>query len=220
MIKAMQKSNPSHLAHERTNREWLEDLQGERQVEALTDLRRILLTGLRYTFASYGHVREEDLEDFVQEALLRVLAGLGTFRGESRFTTWARRVAVHAALTELRRKRWQEISLDELTTGEDGSEFTPHFIADPTVDPEQQTVQRTSLEDLRRVIAGELTARQRQALVAVRIQGISTDETARQMGTNRNALYKLLYDAHKRLRERMLAHGTSAQEVIAAFASE
>jgi len=50
----------------------------------------------------------------------------------------------------------------------------------------------------------ELTERQRQALVAVRIQGMPLAEVARCMNTNRHALYKLLHDARQRLKRGMM----------------
>ena len=204
----------------RTNREWLADLRGLRQDEALADLRLILLKGLGFALASYGNVRDDDIEDFVQDALLRILAVLDTFRGESRFTTWAQKIAVRVALTELRRKRWQDTSLDELMTGDLGSEIVPRFMADPTAGPEKQAMQMALLKQLELVIAKELTEKQRRALIAVYVYGMPLKETARHMGTNRNALYKLLHDARLRLKDRMLARGISAQEMVAFFGAD
>lgn len=205
------------MTTERTNQEWLDDLQGPEQYIALGDLRQVLLKGLRYTFVSHRKMNEDDLEDFVQEALLRVLASLDTFRGASRFTSWAKKIAVRVALTELRRKRWKDVSLDELTSGDSSAEFIPRFMADPTAGPEHQAVQQAVLEHLEHMIQEELTEKQRRALVAVVIKGMPLDETARRMGTNRNALYKLLHDARQRLKNRMLLEGISAQEVMAQF---
>jgi RNA polymerase sigma-70 factor (ECF subfamily) len=195
-------------------------LCGPKREEALADLRHILLKGLGFAMASYDNVREDDLEDFVQTALLRILDKLDTFRGESRFTTWAQKIAVRVGLSELRRKRWQDVSLDELTVGAMGTEIVPRFMADPTAGPEKQAMQVALLEQLERVIAEEMSDKQRRALVAVYFHGIPLEETAGQMGTNRNALYKLLHDARKRLKERLLQHGISAQEMLAVFEAE
>ncbi len=206
---------------ERTNKEWLADLRGPEQEEALAELRRVLRKGLGFALANYSNVRDDDLEDFVQEALLRILAKLDTFRGKSRFTTWAQKIAVRVALTELRRKRWGDTSLDDLTNGYMGTEIVPRFMADPSAGPERQAMQSALLEKLEGIIADELTERQRRALIAVHIQGMPLEETARQMGTNRNALYKLLHDARKRLKERLLTlQGVSAQEMLALFEAE
>lgn len=203
---------------ERTNQEWLNALHGPGRDEALADLRALLVRGLGYALAGRPGVDDPALEDFAQEALLKTLAGLDSFRGESRFTTWAQKIAVHVALTELRRQRWRDVSLDEIT-GSSDTDFIPDTLADPSAGPEQQAIQRMLLSTLGRIIATELTDKQRQALVAVRVHGMPLEEVARRMGTNRNALYKLLHDARQRLKRRMMAEGLSPQDVLAAFGS-
>ena len=107
---------------ERTNEEWLADLraEGSRQEAALEDLRLYLRRGL-FSFLR-DHHRDSDrgdlqdqgqqAEDFAQEALLKVLDGLYTFRGESRFTTWAMKIAVRTAVSALRRAMYRDLSLD------------------------------------------------------------------------------------------------------------
>jgi RNA polymerase sigma-70 factor (ECF subfamily) len=205
-------------ATERTNEEWLTALRGSRRDEALADLRTFLVRGLRYALASWSGVDEAALEDFAQDALLRILNGLDSFWGESRFTTWAQKIAVNVAFTELRRRRWQDVSLNGLRQSQDG-DFIPDTLVDPVAGPEKQALQRMMLSNLRRLIATELTDKQQQALVAVRIHDIPLAEVARRMGTNRNALYKLLHDARQRLKKRMMAEGLSPQEMLAAFDS-
>ena len=203
---------------DRANEEWLAALRGPERDSALTDLRAYLVRGLRYALAGRSGVDEATLEDFVQDALLKILNALDSFRGESRFTTWAQKIAVNVAFTEMRRRRWQDISLDNLGASED-TDFIPDTLADPSAGPEKHTLQHTMLDTLNRLIATELTVRQRQALVAARIQGMPLKEVARRMDTNRNALYKLLHDARQRLKKQLLAEGLSAQDVLAAFNS-
>ena len=203
---------------ERTNPEWLAELRGPEREEALADLRALLVRGLRYAMADRPAVTEADLEDFAQDALLKILAGLDTFRGESRFTTWAQKIAVRVAFTELRRRRWKDVSLDGLVAQYGEGDVTPAILAEEAPSPEQQVTQQMLLEMVQRVINEELTDRQRQAMTAVIIGGMPLEEVARRMGTNRNALYKLLHDARQRLRKRMLAKGLSPQDVLAAFA--
>ncbi len=201
---------------ERNNQEWLAALRGPGRDEALADLRALLVRGLRYALAGRSGVDESHLEDFAQEALLKILAGLDSFRGESRFTTWAQKIAVRVAFTELRRRRWRDVSLHELVEAS-GTDFIPDTLADPSAGPEQQAIQRMLLSTLRRIIVEELTDKQRQALVAARIHGMPLEEVARRMGTNRNALYKLLHDGRQRLKKRMMVEGLSSQEMLAAF---
>ncbi|MEJ2733135.1 MAG: sigma-70 family RNA polymerase sigma factor [Anaerolineae bacterium] len=201
---------------DRTNQEWLDDLQGPDRDEALADLRAVLVRGLGYSLANRSDVDAVLIEDFVQDALVKILDNLDTFRGESRFTTWAQKIAVRVAFTELRRHRWRDLSLEAIAEPQ-GLDFVPDFLVDPEAPPDQQAVQRLFLESLQRLIATELTDKQRQALVAVRIQGIPLEEVARRMDTNRNALYKLLHDARQRLKSRMEAEGLSPEDVLAAF---
>ena len=201
---------------ERTNEEWLAALRGPEQAEALADLRALLVRGLRYALANRSDVDEQIREDFAQDALLKILNALDTFRGESRFTTWAQKIAVNVAFTELRRRRWQDTSLEAITEGM-SLDFVPDMLIDRSAGPDQQAVQSAFLETLRRLIATELTDKQRQALIAIRIQGMPLEEVARRMGTNRNALYKLLHDARQRLKKKLEEEGLSAQDVMAAF---
>jgi RNA polymerase sigma-70 factor (ECF subfamily) len=201
---------------ERTNQEWLDELRGPERDEALADLRTFLVRGLGYAFASRSDVDEAAIEDFVQDALLRILDNLDTFRGESRFTTWAQKIAVRVALTELRRLRWQDVSLNGFVESQ-GLDFVPDMLIDPSAGPDQQATQRLLLETLGRLINTELTDKQRQALVATRVRGMPLEEAACRMGSNRNAMYKLLHDARQRLKKRMEAEGLSPDEVLAAF---
>lgn len=201
---------------ERGNEEWLADLRGSARDEALADLRAFLVRGLGYALASRSDVDEVIIEDFVQDALLRTLDKLDTFRGESRFTTWAQKIAVNVAFTELRRRRWQDVSLDEIVESQ-GMDFVPDMMIDRSAKPDEQATQHIFLETLDRLIKTELTEKQRQALVAVRIQGMPLEEVARRMGTNRNAMYKLLHDARQRLKKQLEAEGLTPQDVLAAF---
>ena len=201
----------------RTNREWLDALRGPERERALGDLRSFLVGGLRYALADRFSVTEADIEDFAQEALMKILAGLDSFRGESRFTTWAQKIAVHTAFSQLRRQRWKDISLQSLISQYSDGNLTPALLIDPAASPERQAAQRLIVETLQRLIAEELTERQRQALSAVMIGGMPIAEVARRMGTNRNALYKLLHDARQRLKKRMIARGLSPEDMLAAF---
>jgi len=205
---------------DRSNGQWIDALSqpgSDEHNAALEDLRAILVRGLGYALVDRSNVRDNDLEDFAQDALLKILKGLHTFRGESRFTTWAHKIAVRVAFTELRRRRWRDVSLDEMTESKEGvGDFIPERLADPSIGPEQEAMQRAILRTLRQLINEELTDRQRQAMQAV-LKGMPLEEVARRMDTNRNALYKLLHDARQRLQKRMLEEGLSAQQVLSAF---
>ena len=202
-----------------TNDQWIQFLSGEPDEEALTTLRELLVRGLRYTLASRVDSNLDALvEDFTQEALLKILDKLDTFRGESQFTTWAQKIAVRVALTELRRKRWKDRSLEDLTTSQDGeSEVETMLMSDPSPTPEDRTTQQGMMGLVQRIIQEELTERQRSAILKVMVAGTPMDIAAEELGTNRNALYKLIHDARVRLKKRITKEGLSPQEVLNAF---
>ena len=190
------------------------ELRGTNPDEALGDLYDLLVRGLRAALGSYGGGVDAYVEDFAQEALLRITGNLDSFRGESRFTTWAQKIAMNVALTELKRRRWRDVSLQDLFARREVADRGP---ADTQLTPEQLTFQNMVLGELRRMVDEELTDRQREAVVAVILEGMPISEVARRMDTNQNALYKLLHDARRRLKRRMEAAGLSPQEVLAAF---
>src|SRR5215203_2402168 len=195
----------------RTNEQWLTELRGPNPSEALADLYDLLVRGLR---AALGGRAEANIEDFAQEALLKITNNLDSFRGESRFTTWAQKIAMNVALTELKRRRWRDVSLQELFARREAAN---RELADTQLSPEQLALQNTVLQELRRMVDDELTDRQQEAVVAVILEGMPVSEVARRMDTNQNALYKLLHDARRKLKRQMEASGLSPQEVLAAF---
>src|SRR5918998_1583988 len=196
---------------ERTNEQWLADLRGPNPDVALADLYDLLVRGLR---AALGDGVEADVGDFAQEALIKITGNLDSFRGESRFTTWAQKIAMNVALTELKRRRWRDASLQDLFARREAAD---RGLADTQLTPEQLTFQNIVLGELRRMVDEELTDRQREAVVAVFLGGVALSEVAKRMGTNQNALYKLLHDARRKLKKRMEAAGLSPKEVLAVF---
>jgi len=206
----------------RTNEAWLSDLRanGEIRSMALEDLRAVIQKGLPYALSRW---LSPDLPQFnalvdevTQETLLRVLDQLGTFEGRSQFTTWVHKIAVRIALTELRRKRWRDSSLDELTENEDAPP-PPGLLADSQASPETSAERGDMMTRVRRSTEEELTDRQRQALILLGVQDMPIEDAARKLKTNRNALYKLLHDARLRLRTRLASEEIAPHEVLALF---
>ena len=206
----------------RTNEEWLSDLStdGATKEAALEDLRAIVARGLPVALSRWlspASPQFESLaEEVTQETLLRVLDQLHTFEGRSMFTTWVHKIAIRIALTELRRKRWQDSSLDEMVDDEE-IPVSPRILEDTRPTPEQSAERADMLARIRRVIDEELTERQRRALIMLGMQGMPMEEAARRLKTNRNALYKLLHDARLRLRQRLQTEGLNVEEVFSAF---
>lgn len=212
------------MSDERSNADWLHQLSGQPQPASLDALHNRLLRGLRYAIKDKYGVTEEDLEDFVQEAMVKILDHLDSFRGESKFTTWAQKIAIREALTELRRKRWENISLQDLvpddTEDPTGTASPLSWLPSEAASPERRITQASLRALLAHLIQQELTERQRDAMIAVVFHDMPLEEVARRMDSNRNALYKLLYDARQRLRRRLEARGLTVEEVMAVFASK
>ncbi len=206
-----------------TNQEWIDRLKSPDNTAALEELRRQLKRGL--TYALYNRLPPEQLEDlvedFTQDSVLRILEVLDTFRGESRFLTWATKIAVRLAFSELRRKRYQDVPLDTLTADPDQevSETNP-LLTDPAQAPEAQVNRDELLGLVERLIDEELTPRQRDVLHAVMESDLPMEEVARRMGKSRNAFYKMVHDARQRLLNRLAERGLSLQDLLAAAADE
>jgi RNA polymerase sigma-70 factor, ECF subfamily len=195
------------------SREWLSALggTGARHDEAVSRLHELLLRAARFEVArrraTLTHLRGDDFDDIAMQsaddALVAVLAKLGTYRGDSRFTTWAYKFALLEAAVKLRRRAWQarEIPLEPGgwdTLAAHGSQ--PHAGAE-----------RSELfAAVRRGIAEALTPHQREVLVAVTLNGVPIDVLADRLNTTRGALYKTLHDARRRLRAQLEAEGLSA----------
>lgn len=207
---------------DRTNEQWLSNLgrTGPARESALADLRAIIQAGLPYALSAllpqsdprYAALEEE----VVQETLLRVLARLDTFQGLSRFTTWVHTIAVRIALTELRRARWRDVSLDEMMDREAG-EYPPFEAKDPAPKPETVVEREEALARVRQIIMEELTDKQRQAILAAGIHGFPLEEVARRMGTNRNALYKLMHDGRQQIKRRLAREGLTVEDIFSVF---
>jgi RNA polymerase sigma-70 factor (ECF subfamily) len=90
-------------------------------------------------------------------------------------------------------------------------------MADTQPAPDDLATKQVMFDTVRRLIYEELTERQREAIVTVMLNGMPLEEAARRMDTNRNALYKLLYDARKRLKKCLISEGLSQQDVLAVF---
>ena len=201
---------------DRDNQTWLAHLggTGPDQQAALSDLREALLRGLRRALSHRAGAGDEFLEDVVQDALVRILERLPQFEGRSRFLTWAMSVAIRVAMSELRRRRWKDVSLDEVVAG---GGLTPGRVIVDEPGPDAQWQREAILAAVHEVIRTGLTEKQRSALLA-ELRGMSQDEIARQLGSNRNAIYKLTHDARKRLKRGLEAAGFTAEDIGAAWA--
>jgi RNA polymerase sigma-70 factor (ECF subfamily) len=187
------------------SRAWVEalDSEGSRRDEAIGRLYALLLREARFEVrrraACLAHPSGGDLEDLAIQAaddgVVAILAKLGQFRGDSLFTTWARRFAQNEAPAKIRRRRGRNRELPMDLDFERSQMWH-----DPAESPYERTVARQTARVLAHLIANELTARQREVLIARVIVGVPTDELASRLDTTNGAIYKTLHDARRKLK--------------------
>jgi RNA polymerase sigma-70 factor, ECF subfamily len=190
--------------------EWHLDLQAEGapRDEAVAHLHGLLLRAARFeVFRRRGSLpqlssveMDELAQDAADDAAVSVLRRLDDFRGESSFRTWAYKFALLEAAVKVRRRAWRD---REVTLEPEGWESLAHAGPGPDDDAESAEL----LEAVREGIRTALTPRQREVLVSTVLEGVPIDVLAERLGTNRNALYKMLHDARGRLREHVAASG-------------
>jgi RNA polymerase sigma-70 factor, ECF subfamily len=200
------------------SREWLRCLRnhGREHDEAVARLHALLLRAARFECArrrpALPHLRGNDVDDIANQAaddaLVSILARLDSFRGASRFTTWAYKFALLEAAVKLRRRAWQgrEVPLEPETWS---------LFSSGGIEPDESAEQRELLETLQQAIADVLTPHQRRVLVALALNGVPIDVLAERLNTTRGALYKTLHDARRKLRGKLEELGLSLETLEA-----
>jgi RNA polymerase sigma-70 factor (ECF subfamily) len=197
--------------------EWLAPLggSGADREAALARLHRLLLRVARgEVHRRSGHLRlaGAELDDLAHQAaddaLVAMTAKLSQFRGESRFTTWACKFVILEVSTKIGRHFWRNptVSLD----AEDWARLPDRF----GLEPGAQSEWKDLVAALRRAVDEVLTPRQRQVFVAIVLNGVPLDALVAKTGSNRNAIYKVLFDARRKLRAALAANGYVDTEKI------
>lgn len=144
----------------------------------------------------------EDLaHQAADDALLAITRKVGTFRGESRFTTWAYKFVVLEVSTKIGRHFWRTEGVN-LESG--AWEQLPDLLG---MDPERETEARELTGALHRAVDDVLTAHQRRVFVALVLNAVPLEALVAELGTNRNAVYKTMFDARRKLRSRLESQG-------------
>jgi RNA polymerase sigma-70 factor, ECF subfamily len=190
---------------------WLRRLSGpvgrERQAaerELHERLVRIALAEVRRR-AARTPVTGPELDDIAHQAaddaMLAILAKLAGFRGESRFITWAYRFVILEVSGKIGRHYWRNppVALDA-----EQWERLPDRLG---LDPQQHVAAAGIAAKVRHVIDTELTGHQRRIFVAIVVDGIPLDALAARLGLRRNAIYKVLFDARRKIRRALVANG-------------
>jgi RNA polymerase sigma-70 factor (ECF subfamily) len=187
--------------------DWVDALStpGPGQDAAMRQLHLLMLRAARQQVmrmpSLLGGLGREAVEDIVNqaadEAMMTLLGKLGTFEGRSRFTTWAYKFAVLQAASELRKRAWRDRVVDL-----DGAE-----VVSSRPGPEQYAEAADLAAAVRDALTAVLSPHQRRILVALVVDEVPIDVLADRLGATRNALYKTLHDARKRLRAHLRTTG-------------
>jgi RNA polymerase sigma-70 factor (ECF subfamily) len=219
------------MTHTRNNEEWLHDLResGAAQESALADLRELLLRAALYFFSrnlgDFGGLNRDEIlqraEDCAQEALITLMQHLQDFRGDSKFTTWAYKFSINIALMNARHERWKGVSLDELSFSQEGA-FFERVMQDKSngIAPDRSALQNEVREIVQDVIEHDLTDKQRRVILMMVFNDVPMDEVVHLLDTNRNAIYKMLHDARRKLKSSLQVRGFEVGEALDLFGAQ
>jgi len=176
--------------------------------QALARLHELLLRVARNELHGRGGqhpITGPELDDLAHQAaadaLLAITGKLSGFRGESRFTTWAYKFVIFEVSTKLGRHFWRKPTV--ALEAEDWDRLPDRF----GMDPADHTQGRALVDAVHRAVDEHLTERQRQVFIAIVLQGVPLDALVIQLSSNRNAIYKTLFDARGKLRAALAANG-------------
>jgi RNA polymerase sigma-70 factor (ECF subfamily) len=193
------------------SRRWVEHLhpehlRHEQAVAKLHDvLQRAALHELHRRRTQLRSLAGPELDDLAQQcaddATMNILARIDDFQGLSRFTTWAYKFAIFEVSSKLARHAWRRHppSVDDVTFDELPDTLAPR--------PGEQAERREQLAALTEAIEHDLTPRQREVFVAIALNDVPIDVLALKLDSNRNAIYKNLFDARRSLRASLAAAG-------------
>jgi RNA polymerase sigma-70 factor (ECF subfamily) len=210
--------SPRERLDRRDAHAWVDALRPEAadRQRAIAELHELLLRGARFELnrrrASLSHLPYAELDDLANQAaddaLVAIIAKLDTFRGASRFTTWAYKFVLLEAGVKARRRVWhgREVSLDD----------HEWLAARDTGAPAQELLERGELLDaIAGAVRSALTPHQREVFAALALNGVPIDVLAERLGTTRGALYKTLHDARRKLRATLAATGFEVETTTA-----
>ena len=197
--------------------DWVAALQdpGPGRDEAVARLHEALLRVARselHRRQGQLNVSGPELDDLAHQAaadaLLAVLAKLGQFRGESKFTTWTYKFVMFEVSAKIGRHFWRRPAI--ALTAEDWDRLPDRF----GFDPADASERREFVRAVRQAVREDLTEHQRQIFVTLVLDGVPLDALAEKLGTSRNAIYKTMFDARRKLRASLVADGYLNDEPV------
>jgi len=195
------------------SRGWLHALSetGPTREAAVERLHALLLRAARFEVtrrrgaAGVNGGGSRELDDLAMQAaddaLVAILRKLHSYRGDSRFTTWAYKFALLEAAGKVRRRPWhgREVPLE--------ADDWAQVLDDRRASPAGQAEVLELIGAVRDAIAEVLTPQQRSVLVAITLNDVPLDVLAERRATTRGAIYKTLHDARRKLRARLAEDG-------------
>jgi RNA polymerase sigma-70 factor (ECF subfamily) len=200
------------------NRAWVGDLSsdGDRREAASRRLYEVLLRAARAEVSRRAvrlRLSGPELDDIAHQAaadaLLAICGKVETFRGDCKFTTWAYKFVIFDVAAKVNRHFWQRagVAFDE----EDWDRLPARL----GIEPEAHAESRDLMNAVHRAVEENLTAKQRQVFVALVLNGMPTDVLADQLGSTHNAIYKMMFDARRKLRSALVAAGYLPERQLA-----
>ena len=190
--------------------EWVYALSGadaarEAGLARLHDLLvRVAVREVHRRFSGFSGQELEDLaHQAADDAMVAILAKLDTFRGESRFTTWAYRFVVLEVSSKLGRHYWRQHPAEYLET--ESWDRLPDRLGG--TGPGEHAEQAELVKAVRQAVDETLTGHQRRLFVAVVLNEVPLDAMVTCLGTNRNAIYKAIFDARRKIRAFLVENG-------------
>jgi len=148
-----------------------------------------------------GYERDDLAYQAADDAMLAIIRKLGQFRGESRFTTWAYKFVMLEVSAHLGRRFRRQSTVQ---IGDGAWDLLPDRLG---IDPARHAESVELVEALRAAVTGSLSERQRRVFLALVVDGIPLDALAAELGSTRNAIYKTMFDARRKIRAHLIAHG-------------
>jgi len=181
--------------------------------DAMDELHALLLRAARFELHRRRRLPYDEAEDLAaqaaNDAMVALLRKLDTFRGQSRFETWAYKFALLEAAVKLRKRAWQGREIPLEPEGWDA-------YSSATLGPAAATEQSELLAAVQQAVTEVLTPHQRTVLVALALNGVPIDVLAERLNTNRGALYKTLHDARRKLRKHLAERGLALEDRLEA----
>jgi RNA polymerase sigma-70 factor (ECF subfamily) len=208
---ALPDTGPGTTAPDPHSQRWLDGLRsdGARHDQCARELHAVLLRAARREIHRrrgwLGGATGPELDDLAHQtagdALVAIIDNLDSYRGASRFTTWAYRFVMNQASIKTRRHLWsgRRVEFDDVDWAR-----LPNPLG---TSPHRHSEQHAQLEALREAVEHTLSHRQREVFVAVALNDVPIDVVALRLDSNRGAVYKTLFDARTKLRASLAAAG-------------